>query len=68
MPPALVPMVQPIDIGNKWELLYERFRKQQPLIFEGGPDPLKAEQWITMITTVDAVLRQQVINRIREWE
>ena len=28
VPPALVPVVQPVDVGNKVEPLYERFRKQ----------------------------------------
>ena len=51
MPPAVVPVVQPVEVGNRWGPLYERFGKQQPPIFEGGPDPLKAEQWMTMITT-----------------
>ena len=43
VPPAMVHVVQPVGVGSKWEPLYERFRKQQPPIFEGGPDPLKAE-------------------------
>ena len=52
VPPAMVPVVQTVDVGNRMEPLYERFRKQQPPIFEGGLDPLKAEQWMTMITTI----------------
>ena len=43
VPPAVVPVVQPGEIGNRWEPLYEWFRKQQPPIFVGGPDPLKVE-------------------------
>ena len=32
-------------VGNKWEPLYERFRKQQPPIFEGSAD-------MSMVTTI----------------
>ena len=63
-PPALVPVVQPVDVGNKVEPLYERFRKQQPPIFEGGPDPLKAEKWMTMITTILDFMRVKGHNRV----
>ena len=52
MPPVVLPIVQLVEVGNRWESLYERFRKQQPPIFEGGPDPLKAKPWMTMITTI----------------
>ena len=43
LPPAVVPAVQLGEVVNRWEPLYERFRKQQPPVFEGGSDPLKAE-------------------------
>ena len=44
--------------------MYERFRKQQPSIFEGGPDPLKAEQWMTMITTSLDFMRVEGHDRV----
>ncbi|XP_060961016.1 uncharacterized protein LOC133031515 [Cannabis sativa] len=34
------------------EPLYERFRKQAPPVFLGGPDVLKAEQWLTVIEKI----------------
>ena len=40
------------EVGNKWEPLYERFRKQQPPVFECSADPAKEEQWMSMITTI----------------
>ena len=64
MPPAVVPVVQPVEVGNKWEPLYERFRKQQPPIFEGGPDPLNDEQWMTMITTILDFMRVEGHDRV----
>ena len=30
VPPEMVPVVQPVDVGSRLEPLYERFRKQQP--------------------------------------
>ena len=52
VPPVVVPVVQPAKVGNRWEPLYERFRKQHLPNFEGSADPLKAEQWINMITYI----------------
>ena len=63
-PPALVPVVQPVDVGNKAEPLYERFRNQQPPIFEGGPNPLKVKQWITMITIILDFMRVEGHDRV----
>ncbi|XP_062094163.1 uncharacterized protein LOC133800224 [Humulus lupulus] len=37
---------------NMWEPLYECFRKQHPSTFEGGPDPLRFEQWMGMTTSI----------------
>ncbi|KAM6597853.1 hypothetical protein CsatA_008377 [Cannabis sativa] len=34
------------------EPLYERFRKQAPPVFLGGPDVLKAEQWLTVVERI----------------
>ena len=52
-PPVSVPAAEQLpEVGNKWEPLYERFRKQQPPVFEGSADPAKAEQWMSMITTI----------------
>ena len=33
------------------EPLFERFRKQHPPTFEGGTDPLMAEQWMDLISS-----------------
>ena len=60
----MVPVVQIGEVVNRWEPLYERFRKQQPPIFEGGPDPLKAEQWLTMITTILDFMRIEGHDRV----
>ena len=52
--PAVVPEVRlaPEAGGQRLEPMYERFRKQSPPTFEGGPDPTKAEQWMSMIKIV----------------
>lgn len=34
------------------EPLYERFRKQHPPTFDGSTDPLKAEQWLDMLSSI----------------
>lgn len=40
-PPAVVPAVGPhiAVMENHLEPLYERFRKQHPPVFKGGPNP-----------------------------
>uniref|UniRef100_A0A803NGC9 Uncharacterized protein n=1 Tax=Cannabis sativa TaxID=3483 RepID=A0A803NGC9_CANSA len=48
----LTPLVVPQDVGNPLELLYEKFRKHNRPVFEGDPYPLKAEQWMSMITSI----------------
>ena len=52
--PAVVPEVHPVPEagGHRLEPIYERFRKQSPPVFEGGPDPTLAEQWMSMIKIV----------------
>ena len=47
-PPAPVP---PVIVGNR-EPLFERFRKQHPPTFEGSTDPLVAEQWMDLVTSI----------------
>ena len=64
LPPAVVPAVQPGEVVNRLEPLYERFRKQQPPVFEGGPDPLKAEQWLTLITVILDFMRIEGHDRV----
>ena len=54
VPPAVVPVLQVGEIGNRWE----------PPIFEGGPDPLKAEQWLTMITVILDFMRIEGHDRV----
>ncbi|XP_060974274.1 uncharacterized protein LOC133039400 [Cannabis sativa] len=56
-PPAAVPAALAVPAeqhvaGNRMEQLYERFRKQAPPVFLGGPDVLKAEQWLTVIERI----------------
>ena len=34
------------------EPIYERFRKQKPPMFQGTPDPTKAENWIERIQQI----------------
>ncbi|XP_062116419.1 uncharacterized protein LOC133830457 [Humulus lupulus] len=47
--------VEPVSVQprmeNRWEPLYGRFRKQHPPTFEGGPNPLLAEQWVNMTSS-----------------
>ena len=43
---------QPQARVNTIEPLYERFRKQEPLSFEGTTDPLVAEEWIRSIERI----------------
>uniref|UniRef100_A0A803NKZ4 Uncharacterized protein n=1 Tax=Cannabis sativa TaxID=3483 RepID=A0A803NKZ4_CANSA len=43
-------------VGNRMETLYEQFRKQAPLVFLGGPDVMKAKQWLTMIYIESLIL------------
>ena len=52
--PAVAPEVRQVPEagGQRLEPMYERFRKQSPPIFEGGPDPTRAEQWMSMIRIV----------------
>uniref|UniRef100_A0A803QST3 Uncharacterized protein n=1 Tax=Cannabis sativa TaxID=3483 RepID=A0A803QST3_CANSA len=45
------PVEQPAS-SNRVELLYERFYKQGPSIFLGGPDVIKAEQWLTSMNKI----------------
>ena len=54
VPVAPAPAVQAelVVAANRLEPLYERFRKQAPLVFLGGPDVIKAEQWLTVITKI----------------
>ena len=52
-PSVSVPVIgQQSGVENRLEPLYERFRKQQPPVFEGSADPTKAEQWMSMLTTM----------------
>ncbi|XP_062116236.1 uncharacterized protein LOC133830299 [Humulus lupulus] len=52
-PSVSVPVIgQQHGVENRLEPLYERFRKQQPSVFEGSADPIKAEQWMSMLNTI----------------
>ena len=55
--------VQPV-VENRWEPLYERFRKQQPPTFEGGSDPMRAEQWMNMISLILDFMRVEGNERV----
>ncbi|KAM6557203.1 hypothetical protein CsatB_022381 [Cannabis sativa] len=63
--PILAPQVVPPNVGDRMEPIYERFRKQNPPVFEGGPDPLKAEQWMTMIASIFDFMRVENNDRVR---
>ena len=59
---ALVPVQSATE--NKWEPLYERFRKQHPPTFEGGPDPVREEQWMNMISSILDFMRVEGNERV----
>ena len=63
MPPAEL-VVQSAEVGNRRELLYERFRRQHPPTFEGGPDPLKGEKWMSIITVILDFIRVEGHDRV----
>ncbi|XP_062075695.1 uncharacterized protein LOC133779806 [Humulus lupulus] len=52
MTPIVALAVQQPEIENKWESLYERFRKQYPPTFKRGPDSLKVEKWMSLTTSI----------------
>ena len=57
VPVAEVPPVQAPDVAPPLrevhkEPMYERFRKQHPPTFDGSTDPLKAEQWLDMLSSI----------------
>ena len=60
----MAPVIQPMEVGNKWEPLYERFRRQHPPTFDGGPALLKAKQWMSMVTTILDFMRVEVHDRV----
>ncbi|KAM6596452.1 hypothetical protein CsatA_006976 [Cannabis sativa] len=47
------------------ELLAERFRKQHPPEFEGGIDPVVAEEWISRIESILQMLRVDGNDRVK---
>ena len=60
----VAPVLVQLVVENRWEPLYERFRKQHPPTFEGGPDPLRAEQWMNMISSILDFMRVQGNERV----
>ena len=53
MPTLLVSTVLQLEEArNRWEPLYERFRKHHPPFFKGSADPAKVEQWMSMINSI----------------
>ena len=52
VPPVQAQVVAPPQREVHREPLYERFRKQHPPTFDGNADPLKAEQWLDMLTSI----------------
>ncbi|KAM6559796.1 hypothetical protein CsatA_029035 [Cannabis sativa] len=50
--PAPAAQAEMVVAAHRLEPLYERFRKQAPPVFLGGPDVSKAEQWLTVITRI----------------
>ncbi|XP_060969706.1 uncharacterized protein LOC133036944 [Cannabis sativa] len=61
-PPAAV--VYPAKEARH-ELLAERFRKQHPPEFEGGIDPVVAEEWISRIESILQMLRVDGNDRVK---
>ena len=59
MQQAAVPVHVQSTLENRLEPLYERFRKQQPPVFEGN-----AEQWLSMITTILDFMRVSGNERV----
>ncbi|XP_060957680.1 uncharacterized protein LOC133029209 [Cannabis sativa] len=51
-------------IEARHELLAERFRKQHPPEFEGGIDPVVAEEWISRIENILQMLRVDGNDRV----
>lgn len=57
MPPVQVPAPIPsVGEANK-EPLFKRLQKQHPSIYEGSTDPLVAEQWMAVITSILNIMR-----------
>ncbi|XP_060965577.1 uncharacterized protein LOC133034500 [Cannabis sativa] len=46
----------PVPEG-RWEPIYERFRKQHPPNFEGGSDPMEAEEWLRTVEGIVEYMR-----------
>lgn len=68
-PKLVIPQVQaPVHIPppreDRREPLHERFRKQRPPTFEGGTDPLKAEQWLDIVSFVLDFMDVEVNDRV----
>ncbi|KAM6556128.1 hypothetical protein CsatB_003147 [Cannabis sativa] len=61
-PPAAV--VYPATEARH-ELLAERFRKQHPPEFEGGIDPVVAEEWMSRIESILQMLRVDGNDRVK---
>ena len=51
LPGVALVLAQP-RVENRWEFLYGRFQEYYPLVFEGGLDPFRAEQWMGMISSI----------------
>ena len=64
MQQAAVPVPVQSTLENRMEPLYERFRKQQPPTFEGGSDPLLAEQWMNLISLILDFMRVEGHDRV----
>ena len=62
MVPAAGPQLAVVE--KCLELLYERFRKQHPIIVKGGSDPLEAEEWMELITSTPDYIRIKGNDRV----
>ena len=60
--PAAGPQLAMVE--NCLEPLYERFRKQHPPIFKGGPDPLEAEELMELITSTLDFMKVEGNDRV----
>ena len=64
VPPVQAPAIVPPPREVHREPLYERFRKQHPPTFDGSTDPLKAEQWLDMLTSILKIMGIEGNDRV----
>ena len=54
----VIPLAQLLQLAEpRYEAVYERFRKQQPPNFDGGSDPIEAEEWLQSLESILEYMR-----------